>query len=99
MAEKHAPLKAPTSKEKPRDHYYEPHHHYDKDYQRDDKGKKLATYYVSNTQSQQYWNSTIETTKQRIRHPDVITIISLVITPLNVDIYNNFFYRSIEKVR
>lgn len=32
MAKKHAPLKAPTSKDKPRDTYYEPRQHYDKDY-------------------------------------------------------------------
>lgn len=44
------------SKDKPRDDYYEPRQHYDKDYHKDYRSKKAATYYVSNTQTQRLWN-------------------------------------------
>lgn len=54
MAKKHAPPKVPVSKEKQQNTYYEPRHRYVKE--RDDKGKKYATYYVNKTQPQQPWS-------------------------------------------
>lgn len=56
MAKKHVLPKALMSKDKPHDDYYEPHRYYDKDYQKDDRGKKAATYYVSNGQPELPWN-------------------------------------------
>lgn len=69
IAKKHAPPKALISKDKPRDDYYEPRQHYDKDYQKYNKGKKTATYYVSNAQPQRPWNKYVRNDKVHNSQP------------------------------
>lgn len=96
MAKMNAPPKAPVSKEKPRDTYYKPHHHYDKE--RDDKGKKSTAYYVGNTQSQQpYGTNIIGMTKPRVRNRIASTITSPVIQHPNANTCKIVSWRNSEK--
>ena len=89
--------KASHSKDNSYNEHYEPRQHYDKEYSKGDKGKKLTQLVVQKDNLLNRGTSIIERLILNVTRPTASSIKSLVIRLMNVDSFNYYFSQNSRK--